>query len=59
MSAWDSWRDPAPAGKVLKLDALAELDRLAELVTAFEDGSDQYAALDEAASRSLMPPWLS
>ncbi|WP_076858729.1 transglutaminase domain-containing protein [Bradyrhizobium mercantei] len=59
MSDWDSWRDAAPAGKVLKVDVLAELDRLADLVTAFEDGSDQYAVLDEAASRSLMPPWLS
>ena len=59
MSAWDSWRDTAPASKVLKVDALAELDRLAVVVTAFEDGSDQFAVLDEAASRNLMPPWLS
>lgn len=59
MSNWDSWRDAAPARKVLKVDALAELDRLAELVTAFEDGAEQFAVLDEAASRSLMPPWLS
>ncbi|MES5483514.1 transglutaminase domain-containing protein [Bradyrhizobium sp. INPA03-11B] len=59
MSNWDSWRDAAPAGKVLKVDALAELDRLAELVTAFESGAEQFALLDEAASRSLMPPWLS
>ncbi|WP_074124789.1 transglutaminase-like domain-containing protein [Bradyrhizobium sp. NAS96.2] len=59
MSNWDSWRDAAPAGKVLKVNALAELDRLAELVTAFEDGAEQFAVLDEAASRSLMPPWLS
>ncbi|MDH2380699.1 transglutaminase-like domain-containing protein [Bradyrhizobium sp. CER78] len=59
MSNWDSWRDAAPAGKVLKVDALAELDRLAELVTAFESGAEQFAVLDEAASRSLMPPWHS
>ncbi|GKQ53182.1 transglutaminase-like domain-containing protein [Bradyrhizobium sp. Ce-3] len=59
MSDWDSWRDAAPAGKVLKVDALAELDRLADLVTAFEAGLNQFAALDEAASRNLMPPWLS
>ncbi|WP_283805512.1 hypothetical protein [Bradyrhizobium tropiciagri] len=43
----------------MKVDALAELDRLAELVTAFENDAEQFAVLDEAASRSLMPPWLS
>ena len=59
MSGWDSWRDAAPASKVLKVAALAELDRLAIVVTAFEDGSDQFAVLDEAASCNLMPPWLS
>ncbi|GIQ75306.1 transglutaminase-like domain-containing protein [Bradyrhizobium sp. RD5-C2] len=57
MSAWDSWRDAAPASKVLKVDALAELDRLADVVTAFEAGSDRFSALDEAASRNLVPPW--
>ncbi|WP_171947648.1 hypothetical protein [Bradyrhizobium erythrophlei] len=56
MSAWDSWRDAAPASKVLKVDALAELDRLADMVAAFEDGSDQFTVLDEVASRNLVPP---
>ncbi|NEV02650.1 transglutaminase-like domain-containing protein [Bradyrhizobium uaiense] len=59
ISAWDSWRDAVPASKVLKVDVLAELDRLADLVTTFENGSHQFAVLDEAASRNLMPPWLS
>jgi len=41
----------------LKVDALVELDRLADVVAAFEDGSDQFTVLDEAASRNLMPAW--
>ncbi|PAY04287.1 transglutaminase [Bradyrhizobium sp. UFLA03-84] len=59
ISAWDGWRDAPPGGKVLKVDALAELDRLAELVTAFEDGAAPFAVLDAAASRCLTPSWLS
>ncbi|UGY15882.1 transglutaminase-like domain-containing protein [Bradyrhizobium septentrionale] len=59
MSAWDSWRDAAPASKVLDVSTLAELDRLADMVTPFEGGSDQFAALDEAASRNVMPPWFT
>ncbi|MBR0896294.1 transglutaminase domain-containing protein [Bradyrhizobium tropiciagri] len=57
MSGWDSWRDAAPASKVLTVNALAELDRLADMVTAFENGSQQFAVLDEAASGHLMPRW--
>ena len=59
MSGWDGWRDATPDNKVLKIDALAELDRLAEMVTAFEDGAEQFAALDQAASHRLTPPWHS
>ncbi|OCX28851.1 MULTISPECIES: transglutaminase domain-containing protein [Bradyrhizobium] len=59
MSGWDGWRDATPDNKVLKIDALAELDRLAEMVTAFENGAEQFAALDQAASHRLTPPWHS
>ncbi|MCC8960965.1 hypothetical protein H8A95_01230 [Bradyrhizobium sp. Pear76] len=52
ISAWDSWRDAAPASKVLKLDVLAELDRLADLVTTFENGSNQFAVLTN------LPCWM-
>jgi hypothetical protein len=34
MSDWDGWRDATPDNKVLKIDALAELDRIADMVTA-------------------------
>ena len=59
MSDWDGWRDATPDNKVLKIDALAELDRIADMVTAFENGAEQIVALDQAASHRLTPPWHS
>ncbi|WP_407151614.1 transglutaminase domain-containing protein [Bradyrhizobium sp. ORS 86] len=58
VSAWDTWRDAPLTAKVLGTGALAELDQLADAVTAFEDGSEQFAFLQEAASRNAIPPWL-
>ena len=59
MSAWDSWRDATETSKVLDNGTLAELDRLADAVTAFEDGYGPFAPVSEATSRSTMPPWRS
>ncbi len=53
MSDWDGWRDATPDNKVLKIDALAELDRLADMVTAFENGADTICRTGSSGITSL------
>lgn len=56
MSAWDTWRSADEASRTLSTEALADCDRLAEVLMAGARSGD-LSEIHALASRRRLPPW--